>query len=66
MFSIFLMFGCNYIVRVRIFLNCFKGIVFNIVFLFRVYNFFILYNDIMIDIIILIYLCLDCLCNEII
>lgn len=30
--SIFLMFGCNYIVRVRTLLNCFKGIVPNIVF----------------------------------
>lgn len=30
--SIFLMFGCNYIVRVRTLLNYFKGIVPNIVF----------------------------------
>lgn len=58
------MFGCNYIVRVRILLNCFKGIVPNIVFLFRVYNPFISYNDIMTDITMSIYLFSDCPCNE--
>lgn len=58
------MFGCNYIVRVRTLLNCFKGIIPNIVFLFRVYNPFISYNDIMTDITMSIYLCSDCPCTE--